>query len=183
MNKTDAAKFLGISPRTLIRLVNKGELAKPTYNNPLGATAPVVDYDKKDLERYKKQTANRTVERPTPAPANATAMQAAPNEAALALFTEMLSQTVTRAIEAAQSRAPVVSTATLTGQAALSLDQAVAVTHYPKTILRRAINAGTLKANKFGNGYNIRCAELDTFISTYKYEAPPAKTTRTKKQK
>lgn len=177
MTKQEAAQFLGISERTLIRKVNAGELAQPTYHKAMGATAAVVDYDRKDLERYKTENANRTVERPKVALASrAPAQPAAIHDALnLAQLSELLTEGITRALEATQSRAAVVSTATLTGQAAVSLDDAARVSHFPKSLLRRAIKDGQLKALRLGNGWNIRCADLDRYISDLEYDGKQAK--------
>jgi excisionase family DNA binding protein len=190
MNKTEAAEFLGVSPRAVERYVSAGKLAG-RYER--GKTGQVLAFDETELQRFKDEL-NAPVARGTVADASPGARpdserQAAtqgtttlttarsatapdnPDSKALARLDRPLpvdSVALVRAVYALATMADKprqAPTVPVENKLLLKLDEAAALTGLSRATLRQAIDAKQLKAKQIGRAWRIKRADLEKYVS------------------
>ena len=163
MNKQEAATFLGVSERALQRYTQQGRISTRYIK---GKTRPTPEYDEEELERFKVELSGTITHSPKvltsempPDPDTALARidrnSQAPDLAALLL---------TRAFEGMGVKLrPAVP---IEHKTLLTLTEAQAVTGLSRSILRQAIEAGTLKAKTIGKAWRVKRSDLDIYIES-----------------
>ncbi len=154
MNKTEAAQFLGVSPRTLQRLSQQGKIGVAYKNSKTGAEA---DYDEEELRRYLEQQSSIIYKPATQAPQTSQALATIQPEA-LALRDERL----ITALEALQpTKKPTVP---VESKLTLSILEAAALAGLSRAHLLKAIKAKKLKAQKLGRGWRCKREDLNNYV-------------------
>ncbi len=151
MNKEEAAKELGISVRSLQRIVQSGKISVSYKRGESGKQEAIFGAD--EIQSYKERRDVESVKLAT-APTNDTAL--ARNDATQ--FFEMLKDAV-----APKQKSGLVEIA---DKPLLKLDEAAALTGLSRQILRDAIKAEELKAKLIGRAYRIKRDDLDDFIKS-----------------
>jgi excisionase family DNA binding protein len=149
MNKTEAAKFLEVSPRTLQRLSQQGKISVAYKNSKTGAEA---NYDEEELRRYLEQQ-NSIIYKPA-----SQALTTIPQEA-LAIRDDRLI-TILEAFQPPQK-----PTVPIESKPLLKLHEAAALTGLSRQTLRTAIDNNKLKAQIQARAWRIKRADLDSYIS------------------
>jgi len=150
MNKEDAATSLGISVRSLQRLVQSEKISVTYRRGESGKQEAIFNPD--ELETYKRQRDAETV-KPSAATTSDTAL--ARND--IHQFLELLRNAVTPS----EVKTPLVAIA---DKPLLKLDEAAALTGLSRDTLRKAIDAKELKGKIIGRAYRIKRADLDSYI-------------------
>jgi excisionase family DNA binding protein len=150
MNKTEAAKKLGISIRSLQRLVQNKQISVTHKRGESGKQEAIFNAD--ELEKYK---AIRDAESPKPAtvPTN-DKMTLARNDANQ--FLQVLRQAITPETKAAG--------VPIADKPLLKLDEAAALTGLSRDTLRQAIDTGELKGKMIGKAFRVKRADLNEYI-------------------
>jgi excisionase family DNA binding protein len=151
MNKTEAAKLLSVSPRTLQRLSQQGKISVAYINSKSGAEA---DYDEEELHRYLEQQQSTIIYKPA-----SQALTTIPQEA-LAIRNDDRLITILEAF-----RPPQKPTVPIESKPLLKLHEAAALTGLSRQTLRTAINNKKLKAQIQARAWRIKRADLDSYIS------------------
>jgi excisionase family DNA binding protein len=153
MNKTEAAQFLKVSPRTLQRLSQQGKISVAYKNSKTGAEA---DYDEDELRRHLEQQSS-TIYRPATAIQESQALATLPN-------TNIINgaDRLAAALEALQPAKK--GSVPIESKPLLKLDEASALTGLSRQALRTAIDDKKLKAQISGRAWRIKRTELDLFI-------------------
>jgi excisionase family DNA binding protein len=149
MNKEEAAKELGISVRSLQRIVQSGKISVSYKRGESGKQEAIFGAD--EIQIYKERRDVESVKLAT-VPTDDTAL--ARNDATQ--FFEMLKDAV-----APKQKSGSVEIA---DKPLLKLDEAAALTGLSRQILRDAIKAEELKAKLIGRAYRIKRDDLDEFI-------------------
>jgi excisionase family DNA binding protein len=153
MNKTEAARFLEVSPRTLQRLTQQGKISVSYKHTKSGAAA---DFDEADLQQYKEQQETITYRPATAAQEN---LELAPR-AAEALITR--DNRLLALLEALQPpRKPIVATE---NKLTLSLIEAAALAGLSRLHLLEAIKSKKLKGRIIGKGWKIKKSDLEVYV-------------------
>jgi len=172
MNKTEAAEYLGVSPRAVERYVSAGKLPA-SYER--GKTGKVLAIDETDLAAFKAElespetrptTPDKTrqipAKRQEPTGATTTALARLDDGA------ESYSATALQLWQALSQLAPdnarQVATVPVESKLLLTLDEARALTGLSRDALRAAIEAKKLKGKIIGRGFKVKRADLDTYI-------------------
>jgi excisionase family DNA binding protein len=158
LNKQQAAEYLGISTRTLMREVSNGRL---TVRYEPGATSEVAMFDEQELENLKNE---RQVPKVKP-----TVVQSG---------SDLVDQTPTNQI--AQNSggflAPLIapfrdfserlfsSPALLQGKMLVTLNEAQVITGLSRDTLMTAIKSGELESRIMGKAYRIKRKELERYV-------------------
>ncbi len=150
MNKTEAAQFLKVSPRTLQRLSQQGKISVAYKNSKTGAEA---DYDEEELRRYLEQQSS-IIYKPA-----SQALTTIPQEA-LAIRNDDRLITILEAF-----RPPQKPTIPIESKPLLKLHEAAALTGLSRQTLRTAIDNKKLKAQIQARAWRIKRADLDFYIS------------------
>ncbi len=150
MNKTEAAEKLGISIRSLQRLVQNKQISVTHKRGESGKQEAIFNAD--ELEKYK---AIRDAESPKPAtvPTN-DKMTLARNDANQ--FLQVLRQAITPETKAAG--------VPIADKPLLKLDEAAALTGLSRDTLRQAIDTGELKGKMIGKAFRVKRADLNEYI-------------------
>jgi excisionase family DNA binding protein len=149
MNKEQAAELLGISVRSLQRLVQSEKLSVTYKRGESGKQEAIFNAD--ELENYKRGRDTETV-KPATATTNDTAL--ARNDANQ--FLDILRQAITPETKAVD--------VPIADKPLLKLDEAAALTGLSRDTLRQAIGTGELKGKMIGKAYRIKRADLDGYI-------------------
>jgi excisionase family DNA binding protein len=149
MNKTEAAEQLGISVRSLQRLVQDKKISVTYKRGESGKQEAIFNAD--ELEKYKRERDTETV-KPATVPTGNTAL--ARNDATK--FLDILRQTITP-----EKRAAGVPIA---DKPLLKLDEAATLTGLSRDTLRAAIDTKELKGKLIGRAFRIKRADLDEYI-------------------
>jgi excisionase family DNA binding protein len=152
MNKTEAAKKLGISIRSLQRLVQNKQISVTHKRGKSGKQEAIFDAD--ELEKYKTIRDAETPKLAT-VPTN-DKMTLARNDANQ--FLQVLRQAMT--IDAKTAGVPIAD------KPLLKLDEAAVLTGLSRDTLRRAINTKELNGKLIGRAFRIKRADLDEFIKS-----------------
>jgi excisionase family DNA binding protein len=149
MNKTEAAKKLKISVRSLQRLVQDKKISVTYKRGESGKQEAIFNAD--ELEKYKRERDTETV-KPATVPTGDTAL--ARNDATK--FLDILRQAITP-----ETRAVAVSIA---DKPLLKLDEAARLTGLSRNALRTAIDTKELSGKLIGRAFRIKRADLDEYI-------------------
>ncbi len=168
-NKQEAADHLGVSVRTLLRLVDQGKLAHLPKRRPADETT----FDTGELDRYQRQLKDEAagvvsgVVAPVTPPENQ-ALARRDGRVTLtpvtlgtgdALDTPAMQDRMLRAFEAMAS--PV----RLTDKLTLSLTEAALLAGLSRNHLRAAIEDKKLKARIIGRGWKVKRGDLDAYVA------------------
>lgn len=151
LTKAEAAQLLGISERTLERLVARGEVQQAARRIP--GRKPLVVLHPGDVEKIRQETAQPAFVVPeqetalTPASANRATLPPGPG------LVEMLVLSLQRQEQAAQRQEQAI-------RRYLTLPEAADYVGLPQSYLRRLIADGQLEAIKAG-GWRVRRIDLD----------------------
>lgn len=164
MNREEAAEELGISVRSLQRVVKAGLLSVTYKRGASGKQEAFFDPD--EIMRHKATMQAETV-KPALAPAGATngdtalARVGAPQIAnALMSWLEGKQREQEGETDGRQARPSVA----IADKPLLKLDEASALTGLSRHILREAIDAGKLKAKIIGRSWRVKREDLDNYI-------------------
>jgi excisionase family DNA binding protein len=151
MNKTEAAQFLKVSPRTLQRLSQQGKISVIYKNSKTGAEA---NYDEEELRRYLEQQSN-IIYKPA-----SQALTTIPQEA-------LATRNDDRLITILEAFRPQKPTVPIESKPLLKLNEAAALTGLSRQTLRTAIDNNKLKAQISGRAWRIKRADLDSYIQKF----------------
>jgi excisionase family DNA binding protein len=157
MDKESAAKFLGVSTRTLQRYTTQGKIAV-TYKH--GKTGAEADYDESELKRFKDQQEN-VIYQPahSAAAGEGQSLALAPiQREGAALAGAAAAAAILERLQPSKPRVPVES------KPLLKIDEASILTGLSRQILRDAIEANKLKAKIVGRAWRIKRDDLDQFL-------------------
>lgn len=149
MNKEKASEELGISVRSLQRLVQSGKISVTYKRGESGKQEAIFSED--EIKRYKEERDAETV-----IPATVTT-----NDTALARndiqqqFLEVFRQSIIPEQK---------STVAIADKPLLKLDEASALTGLSRDLLRKAIDERSLKGKIIGRAYRIKRADLDVYV-------------------
>jgi excisionase family DNA binding protein len=149
MNKTEAAKLLSVSPRTLQRLTQQGKISVAYKNSKSGAEA---DYDEEELRRYLEQQES-IIYKPA-----SQALTTIPQEA-LAIRNDDQLITILEALQ--PTKKPTVA---IESKLTLNLVEASALAGLSRRHLLQSIKEKKLKARIIGKGWRMKRADLETYI-------------------
>jgi len=161
LNKEEAASFLGVSVHALQRYVSQGKLSV-TYTR--GARGQVAQFNEEELKAFKDQltqpaypqrpTVAATYDKPSP--------QAVASVTASGLVPAAIGERLITALEKLQPNGHV--TISLGDKLTLSLREASLLAGLSRSFLSDAIHSKKLKAAMRGRGWNIKRADLETYI-------------------
>ena len=158
MNKEQAAKFLGVSVRTLQRQTAAGRISAKYVHGDRGHQAV---YDRAELEKFKEELKRVTeyvrpaVTRDTPGVASTALAPIQPN------YAEKLAAALEALKEALRPAAPPVP---LSEKLMLTLAEAAQLSGLSRGFLLGKIKARKLKAQILGKGWKVKRADLETFV-------------------
>jgi excisionase family DNA binding protein len=160
--KIEAAEYLGMSVRTLLRHTAAGRIAASQRRGTRGAETV---YDEGELEQFKKQLEGVTypVRPVVTSGTNAFESDAAlvpPNQA------EFVGERFLAALEsiAARDSKPSVGVVPIADKVILTLADAAVLTTLSRSHLLEAIHDGRLKAKIIGRGWRIKRNDLDIYV-------------------
>jgi excisionase family DNA binding protein len=149
MNKTEAAEKLGISIRSLQRLVQDKKISVTYKRGESGKQEAIFNAD--ELEKYKRERDTETV-KPATVPTGDTAL--ARNDATK--FLDILRQAITPETKAVG--------VPIADKPLLKLDEAARLTGLSRDTLRTAIDTKKLKGKMIGKAFRIKRGDLDEYI-------------------
>ncbi len=153
-----AAEFLNVSTRTLQRYTTRGQIAV-TYRH--GKTGAEADYDREELERFKKQQESIVYQpaqvAPTGGEGQSQALAPVHRENA-AIAGAAAAAAIFDRLQPARPSVPVES------KPLLKLEEACQLTGLSRQILREAIKGKKLKAKIIGKAWRIRREDIDLFL-------------------
>jgi excisionase family DNA binding protein len=149
MNKETAAEALGISIRSLQRLVQSEKISVTYKRGESGKQEAIFNGD--EIKIYKQQ---RDVESVKPAAATINDKALARNDANQ--FLQVLRQAITPETKAAG--------VPIADKPLLKLDEAAALTGLSRDTLRKAIETNELKGKMIGKAFRIKRDDLDEYI-------------------
>jgi excisionase family DNA binding protein len=150
MNKEQAAEALGISVRSLQRLVQSEKLSV-TYKRGESGKQEAI-FNAEEIEKYKRERDTETV-KPATVSTGDTAL--ARNDANQ--FLDILRQAVT------PQQTPVVNVS-IADKPLLKLNEAAVLTGLSRDTLRTAIDTKKLKGKLIGKAFRIKRPDLDEYI-------------------
>lgn len=149
MNKEQAAEALGISVRSLQRIVQLGKISVTYKRGDSGKQEAI--FNAEEIEKFKQQRDVETVKK-ADAPTGDTAL--ARNDAMQ--FLEVLRTAIT------PEQKPL--SVSIADKPLLKLDEAATLTGLSRDTLRKAIEADELRGKIIGRAYRIKRADLDDYI-------------------
>jgi excisionase family DNA binding protein len=149
MNKEEAAETLGISVRSLQRLVQSEKISVTYKRGESGKQEAIFNGD--EIETFKQQ---RDIESVKPAAATTGDTALARNDANQ--FLQVLRQAITPETKAAG--------VPIADKPLLKLDEAAALTGLSRDTLRAAIDTKELNGKLIGRAFRIKRADLDEYI-------------------
>jgi excisionase family DNA binding protein len=156
MDKEKAAKFLGVSTRTLQRYTTQGKIAV-TYKH--GKTGAEADYDEEELKRFKAQQESITYAPAHSAAGDGLSLALAPiQREGAALAGAAAAAAILERLQPTKTGVPVES------KPLLKIDEASQLTGLSRQILREAIEANKLKAKIVGRAFRIKRDDLDQYL-------------------
>jgi excisionase family DNA binding protein len=151
MNKTEAAKKLGISIRSLQRLVQNKQISVTHKRGESGKQEAIFNAD--ELEKHKRERDTETV-KPATVPTDDTRL--ARNDANQ--FLQVLRQAITP--DAKTAGVPIAD------KPLLKLDEAARLTGLSRDTLRTAIDTKELNGKLIGRAFRIKRGDLDEYIKS-----------------
>jgi excisionase family DNA binding protein len=149
MNKEEAAEALGISVRSLQRIVQSEKISVTYKRGESGKQEAIFNAD--EIETFKQQ---RDVESVKPAAATTNDTALARNDANQ--FLQVLRQAITPETKAAG--------VPIADKPLLKLDEAATLTGLSRDTLRAAIDTKELNGKLIGKAFRIKRADLDKYI-------------------
>jgi excisionase family DNA binding protein len=155
MNKEQAAKELGISVRSLQRIVHSGKISVTYKRGDSGKQEAI--FNPEEIENYKRGR-DAEIVKPAVATTDDTALarsDATTGDTALArnVIEKFFNLGLQKPLSVPIADKPL-----------LKLDEAAALTGLPRQLLRQAIEDGKLSGRIIGRAYRIKRADLDAFI-------------------
>lgn len=163
MTTKDAAAFLEITERTLIRYANAGKIKKTQVR---GKTGMVSDYALPDLEKLKREL-NPTYEGPAEGEVvtDATSPESDVSEAS-SQAGQQLAVIERPPLTQLTSPEKAMSDVLLLGiKKLLTIEETALITGLSSKRLRDDIKSGNLKAGRVGRSFRIRPTDLDKYLS------------------
>ena len=157
MTRAKAAAFLGISERTLMRYTDQGKIQVQYFR---GKTNKVPIYHQADVERLKVALEQPIAHKPALIPPTKPEEKALTKQRPVVLSPD----TVSGLSEQLGNFLSAITTLRASYKLTLSLADAAAVAGLSKDWLARAIHDKKLKAEKRGRGWNIKRADLESYI-------------------
>jgi excisionase family DNA binding protein len=154
MNKEEARNELGISVRSLQRLV-QSEKISVTYRRGASGKQEAI-FNPEEIENYKRGR-DAEIIKPSVAPTGDTALARSDATTSDTALARNVIETFLNAI----GQKPAVAIA---DKPLLKLDEAAALTGLSRQILRQAIKDGKLKGRIIGRGFRVKREDLDKFI-------------------
>jgi excisionase family DNA binding protein len=154
MTKEQAARFLGVTVRSLQRHTQAGRLSVKYERNRRGTMSAI--YDRAELKAFKQQL-QQPVNKPALAGADSTALAWIPQA-------EDFPQRLLEALEAFRSKPSSPPPVSLSEKLTLSLSEASQLSGLSRQMLAGYIKAKKLKAQILGRGWRIKRADLEAFI-------------------
>jgi excisionase family DNA binding protein len=154
MNKEEARKALGISVRSLQRLV-QSEKISVTYRRGTSGKQEAI-FNPEEIENYKRGR-DAEIIKPSVATTGDTALTRSDATTGDTALARNVIETFLNAI----GQKPAVAIA---DKPLLKLDEAAALTGLSRQFLRQAIEDGKLKGRIIGRGFRIKREDLDEFI-------------------
>jgi excisionase family DNA binding protein len=149
MNKESASKHLGISVRSLQRLVQSQKISVAYKRGRSGKQEAI--FDVKELEQYKQ---DRDIESIKPASLDTNDTALARNDANK--FLDILRDAIVPKEKTLK--------VDIVNKPLLKLDEAAALTGLSSDFLRKSIDTGKLKGKIIGKAYRIKRTDLDEYI-------------------
>jgi excisionase family DNA binding protein len=156
MNKEDAATELGISVRSLQRLVQSEKISVRYKRGESGNQEAI--YDPGEIQNYKQQRDAEVIK-----PAAVTRDDTALARSGATTNDTKLARNVIETLFNLGLQKPVVAIA---DKPLLKLDEASALTGLSRQILRQAIEDGKLKGRIIGRAYRVKRGDLDEYIES-----------------
>jgi excisionase family DNA binding protein len=154
MNKEEAATELGISVRSLQRIVQSEKISVRYKRGESGKQEAI--FNREEIQNYKQQRDAETVK-----PATATSDGTALARTDATTGDTVLARNVIETIFNLGLQKPAVAIA---DKPLLKLDEAAALTGLSRQLLRQAIEDGKLKGRIIGRAYRVKREDLDEFI-------------------
>jgi excisionase family DNA binding protein len=149
VNKKEVAAEMGISTRLVERYAGQGRLGVVNYVK--GKTGRAADFDAEAVARL-KESLNETTTKLAANARGAGLFAPEDRERFLALLEAMASAGKPQAL-------------TLETRLFLTLKEAAQVAGLPRVMIKRAIDAGELKAVKTGSGWRVKSEDLSAYAS------------------
>ena len=160
MTKTQAAAHLGVSVRTLQRLMTAGKIAFKMTKTPTGPESAV--FDRAELDRYQQERVKELVSPSVSTSDNLPAIVAPAAGGAQSVSLGRFSELRELAEVLRPAPAPPVA---LVDKLALSVAEASLLTGYSQAYIRGAIRAGKLKGVRGRRpGYDIKRSDLEAWV-------------------
>jgi excisionase family DNA binding protein len=173
-NKQDAAAYIGVSVRTLLRLVDQGKLAHLPKRRPAEETL----FDAGELDRYKREveasaagivSAVVTSDAPGTRDAPEESRAIARRNGSMSLSPVTLDTDDARDTPEMRGRMlaafeAMASPVRLVDKLTLSLTEASLLSGLARNHLREAIGEGKLKARIIGRGWRVKRDDLDAYV-------------------
>jgi len=176
MDKEEAAKFLGISTRSLERYLAQGKISARYERSD--KTRPKAIFEKEDLERFKEDLSIKTV-RPAVIPEDSATLRQESDTSRQTLTNlpivwgtdgekagEAVIEALARAIELVMERERRKGAFPPDKKTLLTLKEAQILTGLSRQRLKDAITTGKLKATNLGRVWRVKRSELDRYIET-----------------
>jgi excisionase family DNA binding protein len=154
MTKDEAANELGISVRSLQRIVQSKKISVIYKRGESGKQEAI--FNRGEIQNYKQQRDAETVK-----PATATTGDTALARSDAATGDTALARNVIETIFNLGLQKPAVAIA---DKPLLKLDEAAALTGLSRQLLRQAIDDGKLKGRIIGRAYRVKRDDLDKYI-------------------
>jgi excisionase family DNA binding protein len=154
MNKEEARKELGISVRSLQRLVQSEKISVRYKRGESGKQEAI--FNPEEIENYKRGRDAEIIK-----PSVATTRDTALARSDMATGDTSLARNVIETIFNLGLQKPAVAIA---DKPLLKLDEAAALTGLSRQFLRQAIEDGKLKGRIIGRGFRVKRGDLDEFI-------------------
>lgn len=160
MNKADAAKYLGITPRALEYHVKQGNIGRRMVR---GKTGDVADFDEGELRRLKAEIDKRRA--PTAAVVREEPERPEDEPRSLARLSDVRPDVLTLLAQALDGQRHNGRPSVDIGQKImLTLADAAALSSLSENHLREAVKSGKLKAKIIGRGYKVKRDDLDAYV-------------------
>ena len=156
MNKKEAAAYLGISERTLIRYTTAGKISA---SEKRGKTGMITDYAEENLQTFKAFLGGEIAEGVT------VGVTVAPKSDSTALARIDKSPRALAVTNSDKPRNAVTKAVVpIEHKLILTLPEARAMTGFGPKLLGEAMKAGELHARKIGGSWRIKRSDLDAYV-------------------
>jgi excisionase family DNA binding protein len=164
MKKKEAAEFLGISQRTLLRYASQNKIGV-TYPQSRGRVA-VAEFNDEDLANLLAELSSDTIKPSVPGTNTSQAMTRRDGELTQGVIQALeavksQSETFGRLLEVAGAMRPSLSPAE---KLLLTLDDCSLLSSLSRDYLGQALRDGQLKGKKIGRGWKVKKEDLQAFI-------------------